>query len=238
MAVLITGVTGSLGSSIALSLHSRGIEVVGTSRVPPSRWNREVRAAVAHPVVEGFEDVSRGQVALQEKIQALGPLDGFVHCAGHDYWNLIGRVEHAHLQHLFHVHVFVPLLLVGFLGKKGNMTDKGSIVLISSMASREQARGHSTYAAAKSSIEGFAKPAAAELSRRGIRLNVIAPGVVDSEMSSRWLLRLDVETRAKILGRYPLGFGLPSDVANLVTFLLRPESSWITGTTIELGGGS
>ena len=98
-------------------------------------------------------------------------------------------------------------------------------------------RGHSLYAAAKGAINGIVKSLANELSKRKIRVNAVAPGLVETglfEVNKELISDEDMESYRK---KYPLGFGMPEDVCNLVIFLLSDASKWITGQIIVIDGG-
>ena len=116
--------------------------------------------------------------------------------------------------------------------------DSAAAVLISSIACRSGACGYAAYAAAKGALEGLLKPAAAELTPRGVRVNAVALGIVDTPMvRSSFTERASDEQIAKIKARYPLGFGTPSDVADVVDFFLGTASRWISGQVLVADGG-
>ena len=115
---------------------------------------------------------------------------------------------------------------------------KGSIVNISSMAAQYGLPKVIAYAASKAAIEGMTRSMAVELSPLGILVNCIAPGFIDTNMSSI-ALNNDPERRQRVLNRTPLGrLGLPEDVANMVYFLVSDQNAYTTGTVIPVDGGN
>jgi len=130
-----------------------------------------------------------------------------------------------------------PIQFFGWLQKKSNHASDTACVLVSSLSVHEGAKAHVAYAAAKGAVEGILKPAAAELVSKGIRLNEVVLGVVETEMARSWLDKLPPEQLKAITDGYPMGLGSPASVAKVIAFLLSPDSSWITGQTLICDGG-
>ena len=162
---------------------------------------------------------------------------GFVHAAGIDAMAPIGLIQPAAMQKLFAIHAVFPVRFLGWMAKKGNHSESASCVLISSLSVHEGAKGHVAYAAAKGAVEGLLKPAAAELLDKGIRLNEVVLGVVETEMSQGWIKKLSQEQQDALNGDYPLGLGTPEGVAGVVSFLLSESAGWMTGQKIVCDGG-
>lgn len=162
---------------------------------------------------------------------------GFVHAAGFDAMAPLGLVSGETVQRLMAIHAVFPIRFLGWLGKRGHAAENAACVLISSLSAHEGAKGRVAYAAAKGAVEGLLQPAAAELAQKGIRLNEVVLGVVETEMSKGWMSKLTAEQLAALKATYPLGLGQPQDVAETIAYLLSPAARWITGQKFILDGG-
>ncbi len=112
----------------------------------------------------------------------------------------------------------------------------GSVVLVSTCAARIGLPNHEAIAAAKAGVEGLARAAAATYSSRGIRFNVVAPGLVDTPLSAR--ITANEASRKASQAMHPLGrIGTPDDVASAIAWLMDPEQSWVTGQVLGVDGG-
>jgi 3-oxoacyl-[acyl-carrier protein] reductase len=110
-----------------------------------------------------------------------------------------------------------------------------SITVISSVVASRGSPGLSVYAATKAGLEGFAKSLAREVGPRGIRVNAIAPGFLETDLSAS----LSPENRSRIARRTPLGrLGLPADIVGAIEFLASPRAAFITGQVLTIDGGS
>jgi len=235
--VLVTGATGSLGRAIARRLAADGFHVTlhCRSRVAEAEALREViRAEGESADVIAFDVAERDEVRrlLEARIEAEGPYYGVVCNAGiardnafpalsDEDWDLVLRTD---LDGFFNV--VQPLMMPMIRTRKG-----GRIVCISSVSGVTGNRGQVNYSAAKAGLIGAAKALAVELAGRGITVNSVAPGLIESEM-------LDAATVERGLQIVPMNrLGKPEEVAALVGFLFCKEAGYITRQVIGVNGG-
>ena len=237
--VVVTGASSGIGACVARRLVARGVNVLAVAR-------REDRlrdvcgdlSTARYLVCDLSEDGSVAAVAKAVKEQ-FGTVCGFVHCAGFNALAPLSLVDAAMAQRLYAVHALFPMRFMGWLAKAPNHDEGTACVLISSRACHEGAAGQAAYAAAKGAVEGLLKSTAAELVARGVRVNVVAPGFVETEMAREtWKGILATPERvAELEKAYPLGFGKPEQVADAIEFFLSASSSWITGQCLVVDGG-
>ena len=235
--VLVTGATGSLGGAIARRLAADGFHVTlhCRSRVAEAEALREaIRAEGGSADVIAFDVAERDEARrlLEARIEAEGPYYGVVCNAGiardnafpaltDEDWDLVLRTD---LDGFFNV--VQPLMMPMIRTRKG-----GRIVCISSVSGVTGNRGQVNYSAAKAGLIGAAKALAVELAGRGITVNSVAPGLIESEM-------LDVATVERGLQVVPMNrLGKPEEVAALVGFLFCQEAGYITRQVIGVNGG-
>ena len=234
---VVTGAASGIGYAVAVQLSRRGERVVAVDlneeRLRERFGNDPNVVGVACDLTtqDGF-----GSLTSAIKADFAG-VKGFVHAAGIDAMAPLGMIPAEVAQKLFAVHAVFPMQFLGWLGKKANHASEASCVLISSLSAHEGAKGHVAYAAAKGGVEGFLRPAAAELVAKGIRLNAVVLGVVETEMSKSWIGKLSKEQEESLRRDYPLGLGKPEMVADVIVFLLSASAGWITGQTIVCDGG-
>ena len=123
-------------------------------------------------------DIDQLPVLIKSTVAEHGPIGGFVHCAGFDKMAPLYMNKVSDIETLWRLHALVPMVIIAAISKRKNYAEETSIVLISSQAAHEGAKGHTAYAAAKGAIEGFLAPAAAELMEKGIRINEVCLRII------------------------------------------------------------
>jgi 3-oxoacyl-[acyl-carrier protein] reductase len=231
---LVTGGSRGIGAAI-----SRGLAAAGAKVAVNYRGGREAAEAVAEDVggvaVQG--DVSNPEDAqtLIDRVEAeLGEIDGLVNNAGVTRDTLIARMSDDDWETVIGTNLRGTFNTCRAVSRKMMRRRAGSIVNVSSVVGVHGNPGQANYAASKAGIIGLTKALARELGSRGVRVNAIAPGYIQTELTDV----LNEEQRGLILGNTPLGrLGDPEDVAGAVRFLLSDEAAFITGEVLLVDGG-
>lgn len=237
--VLITGVSGGIGECVSRKLIESGSSVIGLDYVLGESIIQTAKEFPQKLILKEADLMNTDNLneLIKTIVDEVGPIGGFVHCAGFDRMLPIHMNKASDVERLWRIHALVPILIIGALSKKKNHADNTSIVLISSQSAHEGAIGHSAYASAKGAIEGFLAPAAAELMDKGIRINEVCFAPIKTPMSANWMNKLDDEGIRNLLYSYPLGIGEVEDASNLICFLMSEDARWINGQIITADGG-
>lgn len=236
--ILVAGASRGIGLATAKMLLKRGYGVIASSRNIDVLKEAFASDENVEIIACDFSDVDSIADFAERVNKEAGPIDGLVYTAGMQLTMPISMNKPDNVKKIFALNTFAPIELIRCFAKKKMTAEKGaSFVLISSLAAHEGAQGKSLYAASKGALEGFLPSAAIELAQRKIRLNVIVPGIIETDMSKEFLDKMAEEQRAMIDGSYPLGLGAPEDAASLIHWLLSPESKWATGQSYIIDGG-
>jgi NAD(P)-dependent dehydrogenase (short-subunit alcohol dehydrogenase family) len=237
---LVTGASRGIGRAAALALAAAGARVI----VHYGRGADEAKAVVDQiRAAGGRADALAADLTATDGAHALAAqvrnlvgerLDIIVANAGISKAATIEDTAVKDFDNLFDVNVRAPYFLVQqLLPVLGN---GASIVLVSSLGAHAVVGTLSAYSATKGAIDTLVKHFAAALGSRGIRVNAVAPGVIDTDMSN---FTKTEDGRVAILGMQALKrIGQPADVASVVAFLASDEAGWITGDTVHVDGGS
>ena len=237
--VLVTGGGSGLGLSMTCTFVRYGAKVIIAGR----RENvlREAAEKLGPQVSFITADLSALEniPALVERIeQEYGPLDVLVNNAGIHLKKDALDVSDAEFENVVRTNQSAVFALSREVARKMIPRKKGSIVMVSSMASRYGIPKVIAYTAAKSAIEGMTRAMAVEWSPAGIRINCIAPGFIETEMSAK-ALNNDTERKNKVLGRTPMQkLGKPEDVGLAAVFLASDAAGFITGASLAVDGGN
>jgi len=236
---LVTGASRGIGASIAEKLAKDGFHVLINYTSNESKA-REVQTRIQ--AEGGKADLCQFDVAnsaqVDEKFdwiaKTFGPVAILVNNAGITIDSLLLRLKDEDLDKTLNVDLKGAIFCSRAAAKQMMRERKGSIIQISSVIGESGNAGQSAYAAAKAGMIGFAKSMAKELASRQIRVNVVTPGFIATDMTGA----LTDAQKEAILRTVPLGnLGQPEDVANLVAFLASSESRYITGQVIGVNGG-
>ena len=231
---VIFGGTGGIGSATARKLAHRGAQVVLAARNP-----ERLRSLAAELGAASFEvdatDIAAVEEIVKETAGQFGSVDGIINCVG----SILLKAAHQTSEEDWRKTLAANLdsaFAVVRAGAKAMRKDGGSIVLMSSAAARVGMPSHEAIAAAKAGVIGLGRSAAATYASKGIRVNIVAPGLVDTPMAAGITgnpLMLKASASMHPLGR----IGRPEEVAEVVTWLVSDDSSWVTGQVIGVDGG-
>ena len=233
---LVTGASRGIGAAIAQMLAANGARVIGTATSESGAHSISERLSPAGGAGRML-DVRDGD-AVEALIDAIGkefgPVSILVNNAGMTRDQLLMRMKdddwNAILDtNLSSVYRTSKAVMRGMMKAR-----KGRIVSIASVVGVTGNPGQANYAAAKAGIIAFSKSLAREIGSRGITVNVVAPGFIDTDMTRA----LGEEQRQALLGQIALGrLGAPDDIAQAVLFLASPAANYITGETLHVNGG-
>lgn len=235
--IVVTGAASGIGYAVAESQLKCGNKVIAVDLNADRLAERFGGNPSVRTIACDLTSDDGFKILTTEIKAACDGVGGFVHAAGIDAMAPMGLIQPAIMQKLFAIHAVFPVRFLGWMAKKGNHAENASCVLISSLSVHEGAKGHVAYAAAKGAVEGLLKSAAAELLDKGIRLNEVVLGVVETEMSQGWIKKLSPEQHDDLRRQYPLGLGTPGKVAEAIAFLLSDSSSWMSGERLFCNGG-
>ncbi|HWQ40948.1 MAG TPA: 3-oxoacyl-[acyl-carrier-protein] reductase [Desulfosporosinus sp.] len=236
---IVTGSGRGIGRAIALELAVAGAKVI-VNYAGRSDKAEETVALIREAGGESLAvkaDVSQaGDVdrLIQTTLDQFGKIDILVNNAGITRDSLLLRMKEADWDAVLATNLKGVFLCTKAVSKGMLKQRSGAIVNISSVVGLSGNVGQANYAAAKAGIIGFSKSIAKEFAPRGIRVNVVAPGYIFTDMTET----LSIGVQSEILRGIPLGrIGKSEDVAKVVRFLVSPEASYITGQTLCVDGG-
>lgn len=227
---LVTGGNRGIGAATAAALVDAGHRVVTASRSGVAPSGVAVLGAVAMDV----SDSASIDAGLKHVAEEYGPITILVANAGITRDGLLMRMSDSDIDDVLMTNLAGTLRLCRGVAR-GMVREKfGRIVLVSSVVGLMGSAGQVNYAASKAGLVGAARSLARELGSRGITVNVVAPGFVETDMTAA----LDEQRRAEILGAIPAGrYATPQEVADTIEFLVGSRAAYITGAVIPVDGG-
>ncbi len=235
---LVTGASRGIGRAIALALAAAGAQVV----VNYARSGEAAEALVAQIVADGGSALAlQADVSQADQVEALvngtlekfGRIDILVNNAGITRDTLLLRMKPEDWQAVIDLNLTGVFLCTRAVAKGMLKQRSGRIINIASVAGQMGNPGQANYSAAKAGVIGFTKTVAKELASRGITVNAVAPGFIETDMTG------ELSNTEDILKFIPLGrFGQPEDIAGMVRFLAAdPAAAYITGQVFNVDGG-
>jgi 3-oxoacyl-[acyl-carrier protein] reductase len=239
--VVVTGGSRGLGLGIARRLAAEGYRVIAVAR----HMNDQLAAAIEQATESGagllhfvaFDLAETGEIPNFVKTlrKDVGPIYGLVNNAALGLDGILALMPNAQIEQLIRVNTLSPILLTKYVVRHMMADGGGRIVNVSSIVASTGYSGLSVYSATKASLIGFTRSLAREVGRKGVNVNAVAPGFMQTDMTGS----LDEERREQVLRRSPLRrFPDVCDVADAVEYLLGSKAKNITGTVMTIDAGA
>jgi 3-oxoacyl-[acyl-carrier protein] reductase len=235
---LVTGASRGIGRAIALAAAREGshLALIARDRERLAQTAAEARllGVRVHEAPADVSDPSAVEAAVESSAAALGGIQNLVANAGVTYDQLLMRLKPADWDRVIATNLTSAYALCRAAIGGMVRSRQGRIVLLSSIAGLMGNPGQTAYAASKAGLVGFARSLAREVGSRGITVNVVAPGLVDTDM----VRAMPATAKDALLANVPLGrLGTAEEVAGAVTFLLGEHAAYITGAILNVSGG-
>jgi 3-oxoacyl-[acyl-carrier protein] reductase len=234
---LVTGASRGIGHGIARRLASAGAVVLAAARGDHAQSTVDaIRAdgGRAEVVALDVTDAAAADAAIASALERHGQLDILVNNAGITRDQLVLRLKRDDWDAVLATNLTSAFTLTQAVLKPMIRQRRGRIICISSVVGQSGNPGQANYAASKAGLIGFAKSVALEVASRNVTVNVVAPGMIETDMTSA----LPEKTRETLIAKIPLGrLGAADDIAAAVCFLASDEAAYITGQVLAVNGG-
>jgi len=237
--ILITGASSGIGRETAILLSNLGARIILVSRnIEKLHQTKNMMRDNNHVIYPmDFEKPQDMTEQFKELVNQTGMLDGMVHCAGIQVIKSLQFSTLEIIEKIFNINLISTISLSRAFRQPGIAKNPSSIVLLSSVAALFGNPGLALYSATKGALISLTKSLAIELSKKGIRINCIVPGMVDTDMLQKVFNNMSEEQRKQWDEAHLLGIGKPLDIAYMIGFLVSAASEWITGSIFTVDGG-
>jgi NAD(P)-dependent dehydrogenase (short-subunit alcohol dehydrogenase family) len=233
--ILVTGASSGIGKATAIECSKLGALLIITGR-NKERLNETFLLLEGSGHIQKAADLTVPE-KMEELVNELPVIDGCVNNAGIGGKLPISFIKEKDMLNILNINTIVPILLIRLLLKKKKLKQGSSIVITSSISGIYSVDiGNTLYSVSKSAIDGFMKNAALELAIKGIRVNSINPGMVETPIHD--MESITEEQKQQDLNNYPLKrYAQPEEIAFGIIYLLSDAASWVTGTSLKIDGG-
>jgi NAD(P)-dependent dehydrogenase (short-subunit alcohol dehydrogenase family) len=238
--IVLTGASSGIGRAIAIELARRAARVllIGRNEDKLRDTAAQLPPDAGRVVVQDLHRTDALMSLVADHARDHGRVYGLCYCSGVVETRPLASFQPEGFRDMVNVNVTAALELAHAVCRRNVMTEEGGALLfIASIYGLVGMPGQLSYSATKGALQSAARSMAIELARRRIRVNTLSPGLVHTPMTDTAFSVLSKEQVRAIEEAHPLGSGTPEDVARAATFLLAPQSGWITGTDVVIDGG-
>jgi NAD(P)-dependent dehydrogenase (short-subunit alcohol dehydrogenase family) len=237
--VLVTGAGSGIGRATAVLLSELGAAVVLVGRDADKLSKTSQLLTRGDFAIVPF-DLSTPETIpewMRTTATELGRFDGLVHCAGIQTFNPLRSLTVKGFERLLTVNTVSAAMLIKAMQNLDCGADRASIVMVASAAAILGIPANGPYGASKAAVMSLVRTFALETVDRHIRINAVAPALVETEIVQRSRELMTADAFQSMVEKHPMGIGRPEDIANAICFLLSDAARWITGTTLVIDGG-
>lgn len=237
--VLVTGASSGIGRATAILVSDLGARIILVGRNEAGLEETRTKLAGTEHILAPFDLTQTEAITpwIRDLSRVHGSIRGIAHAAGAHLIRPLQMVKSADVEDMLRLNVLSSLMLAKGFRQRGVNDEGGSIVYVSSVMGAVGAPGCAVYCASKGALDAMGKALALELAKDRIRVNCVAPGVVETAMTEESASALGEAQTDTIRSLHPLGFGAAKDVANAIAFLLSEAGRWITGVIQTVDGG-
>ena len=233
---IVTGASSGIGKTVALLLNELGATIVAIARREDKLKIMKSESKYPENIYIEIKDLTENIETLPQYLKMLkdkyGKFAGMAYCAGVTQIKPIQSVEFTEIKKVFDINYFAPIFMVkGLVDRRCNIGKGTSIVAIASAGAIGCDPGMTCYSGSKGALISSLKSISREVARQGVRINTVSPTLINTDMAG------EIE-RQYAEGKYPLGIGEPSDVANLIVYLLSDKAKWIVSQNYIIDCGA